>query len=105
MALIDQYNLSQDSTFQGRVRIAAVAAAIAIHNETYTAITPQRDAFGKLVLLNTGVSPVHQLLALAVAQDATVAAAAGSPFNQASVSDTAINNAVGAVWNAFAVRN
>src|SRR5262245_27654566 len=104
MALKDQYDLSQDATFQGRVRIAAVAAAVAIHGETFTSTTPERDAFGKQVLLNNPAS-IHTLITLAVAQDATVASLAGSPFNQTNVTDAAINNAVSAVWNAFAVRD
>ena len=102
--LADQYALSQDSTFQGRVRIAAVAAAIAIHSETFTALTPARDAFGKQVLLNNPAS-VHALVTLAVAQDSTVANQAGTPALQASVTDAAISSAVSAVWNAFAVRD
>lgn len=102
MAFVDQFNLSQDSTFQGRVRIAAVAAAQAIHNEVFTALTTRRDAFGKQVLENNP-SGVYQLIALAVATDPTVASEAGAPFNQSAVSDGAISNAVSAAWNSFAI--
>ena len=102
--LADQYVLSQDATFQGRVRAAAVAAAIAIHAETFTKDTSARDAFGKVVLLNNPPS-VHTLIALAVATDSTVANAAGSPALQASVTDAQISAAVSGQWNAFAVRD
>ena len=99
-----QFSLSQDSTFQGRVRASACAAAIAIHNETFTNKTVERDAFAKQVLLNS-ITNLQQLLSFAVAVDSTVANLAGDPAIQASVTDTAINNAVSAAWNAFAVRD
>lgn len=101
--LADQYSLSLDATFQKRVQSAVVAASVAIHGEAFTALTSQRDAFGKVVLQN--MPQWITSLTLAVAVDPTVAGLAGSPAVQASVTDTAITNAVSAMWNTFAVRN
>ena len=100
--LTDQANLAQDATFQGRVKVAACAAASAIHNEAFTSLTPRRDAFGKQVLL---VNPanIYAMLATAIASDPTVSSQAGSPQNQANVTDAAINAAISSVWNSFAI--
>lgn len=100
--LVDQYTLSQDSTFQKRVQAAVQTTAIAIHAEAFTAKTPQRDNFGKQVLQNMPMW-INQL-ALAVAVDPTVAGLAGSPPVQASVTDASISNAISAAWEAFAYR-
>ena len=102
MALIDQYTLSQDTTFKNRVKASCYAAAVAIHNEVYTRLTPERDAFGKKIVTNSPAS-ITDLVAVAVAVDATVASLAGVPPVQANVTDVAINNAVSAAWNSFAV--
>lgn len=102
--LIDQWNLAQDVNFTGRVRQSFCVAAIAIHGESQTVLTAQRDAFGKQVLLNQ-IAGLPALLAIAVAADSTVATLAGSPPLQANVTDAAISNAVSACWNSFAVRD
>jgi hypothetical protein len=102
--LADQALLAADSTFQSRVRASAMAAAVAIHSEAFTALTPQRDAFGKQILNNNPAGIAIQL-ANSVATDATVAGLAGSPAAQANVTDVAINNAVSGQWNSFAVRD
>jgi len=104
MALVDQSTLAADTTFQSRVKAAAFAAAVAIHSEAATNLTAQRDAFGKQILTNSPNGIALQLAA-AVAVDATVAAAAGSPATQANVTDAQITNAVSAAWNSFAVRD
>lgn len=102
MALIDQYTLSQDVNFRNRVKVACFAAAVAIHNEAFARLTPERDSFGKQIIINTPPN-VTDLVAVAVAVNATVASLAGVPPLQANVTDVAINNAVSAAWDSFAV--
>lgn len=101
--LVDQFTLSQDATFQKRVQESLAAAAIAIHNEAYTALTAQRDALGKIVLNN--LSTWASIFSVAVASDATVSTLAGSPPVQGNVTDAAINAAVSAMWNSYAVKD
>lgn len=101
--LIDQYTLGIDATFQHRVQQEILTIIQQIHNETYTALTPQRDAFVKLVEANLAFWV--NVIAQTVASDAAVAALAGSPSVQASVTDVAIANAVSAAWNSFAVKD
>lgn len=114
MSLNDSYLLSQDLTFQHRVLESAEAAEVNIHSESTTGLTPQRDSFGKLILDNPTVwAP---LVSAAVATDSnvisdatangTVVLTTGNAATQAAlVTDTHINNAVSAMWNAFAVRD
>lgn len=99
-ALADQKTLSADVTFQGRVQEAIVAAAVAISNESVsTGFHKQRAALAKAVMNNP--ASYATLFSAAVATDATVSTQAGSPSNQANVTDAAINNAVSAMWNSF----
>lgn len=92
MAYIDQYTLSQDVTFRGRVRVAMVTAAIAIAAEAVgTTNHRERAVYARSVLNNVeGYAP---RFAEAVAADATISA--GSP-------DPTIQTRVNAIWDAFA---
>ena len=100
MALVDQFTLASDATFQGRVRQAIIAAAIAIVNESMaTGYHSLRAKLAKAVMNNPG--SYASLFAMAVAGDAAVVASAGAPPVQVSVTDANINNAVSAMWNSF----
>jgi hypothetical protein len=100
--LQSQYTLSQDATFQQRVRQSLVSAAVAISNEAGSvAFHGQRVNLAARVLADPGFWSLR--FSEGVASDSTVATAAGSPTpNQASVTDAQINNAVTSQWNAYA---
>lgn len=95
--LLDQFNLSADATFVKRVEEAIVTAAIQISGEG----SSNRTRLTRKVLANP--SGYAALMAVGIAQDATVAADAGSPFNQALVTDAHITAAVTSQWNAYAL--
>lgn len=88
MALLDIYVLATDITFRNRVRSAVVKAAVAIVGEnpgSKPALADKRHALG-MKALSDGGSFVLDQFAWAVAA-------------QAPADDTAIENAVAAVWN------
>ena len=100
MALQDQVTLAADTAFQGRVKQAIIAAAIAIVNEAIsTGFHSQRVRLAAAIV--NAPSTYAPLFAAAVATDTTVQSSAGSPPVQASVTDANINAAVAAVWNSF----
>lgn len=97
MALTDQYALSQDATFQGRVQQATVTAAVQISSEAdAVAFHPARVRLATKVLQD----PVSwtKVFAAGVASDTTIA---GHPTNP-QVLDSEIQNAVSGQWNGFA---
>jgi len=95
MTLQTQYTLSQDATFQQRVRQAIVTAAIAISNEAPNVTGhSQRAQLAVKVLSDQG--PWSQRFAEGAATDSAVAAA------EVGATDAQINNAVTSQWNAYA---
>lgn len=94
---LDQFNLSQDATFQKRVEAEIVTAALAIWSEA----SSNRTRLARKVLANPSGYAV--LFAVGVATDANVAADAGSPETQANVTDAHIVAAVTGQWNAYAL--
>jgi hypothetical protein len=97
----DLGKIAADPGFQSRVDYAMANAALAIYSEAPTQKTPTRVVYARQVL---GSGYDHQRAALGVLENAAVAAmavlATGSP--DYSVTDAAIQNAVSAMWNAFA---
>ena len=99
--LIDQYTLSQDSTFQHRCQQAALEVANSVMAEADTvAFHFKRAAFAREVISNPG--PIGVMFAAALAAVAAVGTAAGTPPNQTSVSDALIRSVVTAGWDSAA---
>lgn len=114
MALNDEYQLSQDPTFQNRVQASVLAACVAIANEGWAvAFHRERATFSAQILSATsGQGPYITLFANSVATDPTCisdATQAGTvpltPSNRAAqaalVTDAHINAAVSAQFNSF----
>lgn len=114
MALADQYQLTQDPTFQNRVGAALFQACVNIASEGWTtAFHRERAIFAATVLANTASpNPYIQLFVNTVANDPTCISAAtaagtvtltsGNRATQAAlVTDTMISNAVSGEFNAF----
>jgi hypothetical protein len=100
-ALVDQYTLANDSTFQQRVEQSMLEAAVSISSEAdSTAFHRERIALASKAILDP--SQYALLFSKAVATNDAVAAAAGSPPVQASVTDAQINTAISSVWDALA---
>lgn len=99
MALLDEYNLSQDATFLRRVAMAAERKAVAISAETRAGLgSTARQKFARQVLAD----PLGQAngLAVALARDTTIAAKAADPL---TITDAEITGALSdAVWNGYA---
>jgi len=92
MSLTSQETEAQDPTFVAKVKASAANAAIAIASEADN--TPgheQRVDYGTLFLRTPEAEAPK--LALGVA---------GQIANPLAASDSAINNAVSAIWNAYA---
>lgn len=118
MALSDQYLISQDPTFQGRVKEALAGTCVAIVNEAITAATllihVRRAQLAANILnqLNASTASWVTVFAAAAAtntqvvadatQNSTVALTASNAAAQAAlVTDTDLNNAISAVFNSF----
>jgi hypothetical protein len=111
MALLDQAFISNDPTFNLRIRASVIAAAIAISNEsTGTAFHQQRDQIAIAVLGSPLAMQSNFAFAVAsqpaVISDATVNGtvtlnSTNAAAQVALVTDTDINNAVASVWNSF----
>jgi hypothetical protein len=99
--LASQYTLSQDVTFQGRVRQAIITVAIAVANEAgNTAFHSYRSQLATKVLADPAGWSIK--FAEGVSSDSAVSTAAGSPSPvQANVADAQISNAVTGQWNAY----
>lgn len=100
MALIDQYNLSNDANFVWRVRQAIIAGSVSIQAEAGTVAYHAQRAKLAASIVNDPASWAAKF-AMAVANDATVVSQAGTPATQANVTDAAINAALNNVVNAF----
>lgn len=101
MALVDNYTLSQDTTFRSRVRQAALQQAGVVAAESQaTAFHERRTRLVSLVVADPG--KYGDLFAEAIAGTNAINTAAGSPPNQANVTDAQINTAVANTWNAVA---
>lgn len=114
MALADQFQLSQDATYQGRVQAALVGACVAISNEGWSVPFHRERATFAAQILSAGAtqSSYVTLFANACATDPTsislatanssVPLTAGNRATQSAlVTDTAINNAIASMFNSF----
>lgn len=115
MTLLDQFDLGHEATFQKRVQVAVLIAAIAVQEEDDSALSlpagfanageSDADAKKRLHDLRTTLAyrilhtptAFGQLFAQAVATNPTIAAAGGS------APDNDIQFVVNSIWNAFAV--
>lgn len=96
MALIDQATLAADATFILRVKAAVVKrAAVALGNN------PTSDVLTLARRILAAPDEAAGRVVWAIATDTTVAAAAGTPAAQASVTDAQINTAVTALLPLF----
>lgn len=114
MALSDQFQLSQDPTFQGRVQASVIAACVAISNEGWTvAFHRERATFAAQILSSTsGQSSYVTLFANSVSTDtncisdatqsSTVTLTTSNRAAQAAlVTDAHINSAVASQFNSY----
>ena|SRR6202521_4788291 len=110
----DQYQLSQDPTFQNRVQESLLAACIAISNEGWAVpFHRERSTFGTEVLKATGAPSSYVLWFSTTAatdtnviadatQAGTVVLTSGNRAAQAAlVTDAHIDNAIAAEFNSF----
>jgi hypothetical protein len=107
----DKYLLSQDATFQNRVRTALIAACISIKNESLlTNFHRERETY--LVAVMNSPDSFKAIVAAGVATDAsvisdataagTVALTSGNVAAQAAlVTDAHIDTAIAGQFNAF----
>lgn len=113
-SLSDMFQISQDTTFQGRVQASLLAACVAIANEGWAvAFHRERSIFAGTILSATQTpNPYYVLFSNAVATDPTCAADASTqaagPLTTANraaacaaITDAHINAAVSAQFNAF----
>lgn len=99
MTLTEEYTLSQDVTFLGRVAMAAERKAVAISAESSAGLNPARKQLAIIVLKD----PIEAAkgLALVIVRDAVISAK--TPLNNGTVTDTEITTALSdAVWNGYA---
>ncbi len=99
MAYSDDYALSQDVTFQNRVRMAMMKAAITIMSESATAYNAQTEVLR--TNLATSILQNPTLYIFSFTQASIEAGASGSPLTSAS-SDGNIDVAIASVWNGVA---
>lgn len=94
MALVDQYNVSQDVTFQKKIKISIIKAAIDVANEASSVV----NHTSRLVLAHQVLGSPESFVepfSLGVAADATI---------DLNSSDTSISTRVAAIWDAYASR-
>jgi len=94
MALIDQYTVSQDATFQKRIEVAIIKAAIDVANEATSVPNHTSRLFLAHQVLGNSTQFVEPF-SLGVASDATI---------DTNSSDTVISTRVAAIWDAYASR-
>jgi|GEM_PF-4401000 len=100
MSLQQQLNVSQDTTFQGRVRMSAFRAADAVVAEDRQTLGYGEAKATKRHLLGvTVLSGNHTIL---VSFYSSVAAQIGDVDDQADLTDVQIDTAVDAVWDDIA---
>ena len=94
MNYISQAKLATDSAFIQRVRQAAIAAAVAVSNETPSGKSALDDArLGFATRLLRDPNRYARILAYGVVTYASVSA---------TCSDVVLNNAIATLWNAYA---
>jgi hypothetical protein len=114
MALADSALLGTNATFLSRIQAALLNAAVAIFNEGLNVVNHQPRVVLVHAILSspTNLSNYASMFASAVATDSTVVNLAtvngtvtltsgNIATQQALVTDTAINNGVSAMYNAF----
>lgn len=115
MSLSDQFQLSQDATFQGRVQASLIAACVAIGNEGWTVpFHRERATFSAGILAGTGgtqasyvtlftntVSTDSSCISDATQAGTVVLTSANRAAQAALVTDAHINAAVSAQFNSF----
>src|SRR5690242_9436839 len=89
MAYTDQATLAADATFLSRVKVAVVKRAVAA-----LGASPTSDVLALARGILADPTAYTAQVVWSIATDATVAAAAGSPASQASVTDAQIQTAV-----------
>ena len=95
----EQFLLSQDSTFKGRVSVAAFTKAVTIASESSAGLNPPRKALASRVLRNPQEEAVN--LGFVVVRDSTIAAK--NPLTNLDVTDAEIDSALSdAVWDGYA---
>jgi len=100
MAYIDDFTLSSDVTFQGRIRMAMIKAAIIVQvaaPSNDAAVDSKRSSLSVAVLSN----PDAYVLRFALASIEGEAVFSGNALTSAST-DTAIDGVVAQIWNAMA---
>jgi len=98
--LAEEYALTQDAGFLGRVTQAVLRKAVAVATESGTEIKPnsRKQLAARVIQDPLGES---QKLTFIIARDPTIAALA--VISNANVTDTMITNALSdAVWNGYA---
>lgn len=96
MALLTDYNNSQNNDFQIKIQMALVSTALAIQAEaTNTANHAVRSAYALLVLANP----------YGYAQRMAPAFTVDGALDPASATDAQIESRASAVWNAFCVQS
>ena len=99
MALLDEYNLSQDTDFVKKVAMAAERKAVAIFAESVTGLTfTARKKLARQILTD----PAGQAggISVLLARDSVIAAKAAAP---ATITDAEITTALSdAVWDGYA---
>lgn len=100
-SLADQYTYSQTSTFQNRVRVALTATAIAVAGE---AQAYNRNRVSLAVAVLESITSWLNQFAVAAANDATVSGKIAVGGATGTDTDTDVNNAISAAWNAMAQR-
>lgn len=95
MALINDFDLTQDSVFLHRIQMAIVSTAIAVQAEsTVTANHAARSAFALLVLANP--SGYATLMVSGMTTDGSTTSVS---------TDSALETRASAIWNAYAVQS
>ena len=92
MAYIDQHNLSQDSVFKNRVRVAMLTGATSVQSEGTTVPNHTNRANYAQLVLNSPDSYIN----------AFCEAATTNPPIVASSPDSDLQAAVGSLWNDLA---
>lgn len=100
-SLADQYSYSQTQTLQNKVKQQMVASAIAISGEAQ-AYNRNRTSLATRILQEGGIAKYLQQFVAAVTNDATVSSKIASGGASGTETDSDIQNAISAAWNAIA---
>lgn len=95
----EQYDLTQDAVFQGRVAIAALTKAVTIATESAPGLNTPRNRLAVRVLRDA-IEEAKNIV-FVVVRDTTIAAK--TPLDNGTVSDTEIDSALSdVVWDRYA---